>query len=355
VLLGSTKGKIDLIMARVPLLRVPIGGSRVCIKQVMTHREQYRFGIISRILKDLFVQFKISYTLVKESKSDAYIFFLCQSLVIPIITLRLMRRKVILSVGASFSELAKSRTDRWLLISKMEEKIGYKLASRIIIYSNILIDKWKISNYKDKISLAHEHFLDFDKFKMLHSLTDRKNMIGYIGRFSAEKGILNFVNAIPLILTERKETNFLIGGDGKLKSKIEQYLTVHNFKEKVNLTGWIPHDDLPQYLNKLKLLVLPSYTEGLPNIMLEAMACGTTILATPMGAIPDFIKDGETGFIMENNSPKCIAKNILRVLNHPNLEQIANNGRALVEKEFTYEKAVEGYRGILNSLFDKHD
>ena len=67
-------------------------------------------------------------------------------------------------------------------------------------------------------------------------------------------------------------------------------------------------------------------------------------------SIPDFIRDGETGFIMENNSPGCIAENIVRALNHPDIEAIANNARALVEREFTYEAAVERYRRILGEL-----
>ncbi len=80
------------------------------------------------------------------------------------------------------------------------------------------------------------------------------------------------------------------------------------------------------------------------------MACGTPTLATPVGGIPDVIKDGETGFIMEDNSPECIARNVIRALNHPNLEQVAKNARTLVKGEFTYEKAVERYRNILVSL-----
>lgn len=108
------------------------------------------------------------------------------------------------------------------------------------------------------------------------------------------------------------------------------------------------HNKFPDYLNKL--FVLSSYTEGLPYTILEAMASGTPVLATPVGAIPDVIKDGETGFIMENNSPECIAKNVIRALEHPNPEEIIKNARALVEKKFTHKAAVERYRKILENL-----
>ena len=80
------------------------------------------------------------------------------------------------------------------------------------------------------------------------------------------------------------------------------------------------------------------------------MACGTPVLATSVGGVPDVIKDEETGFIMKDNSPECIAKNVMRALEHPDLEKIVENARALVEREFTYEAAVERYRKILKEL-----
>ena len=74
------------------------------------------------------------------------------------------------------------------------------------------------------------------------------------------------------------------------------------------------------------------------------------MLAAPVGVVPTVIKDGETGFIMEDNSPECIAQNITRALNHPNLDRIAKNARELIESEYTHEAAVERYRDVLASL-----
>ena len=79
------------------------------------------------------------------------------------------------------------------------------------------------------------------------------------------------------------------------------------------------------------------------------MGCGTPVLATSVGGAPDLIKDDETRFIMGDNSPECIAKNVMRALEHPNLERIVENARALVEREFTYEVA-GGYRKILDNI-----
>ncbi|KUL00274.1 MAG: Glycosyl transferase, group 1, partial [Methanomicrobiales archaeon 53_19] len=174
--------------------------------------------------------------------------------------------------------------------------------------------------------------------------------IGYIGRLSGEKGVQHFAEALPAILGDRDDLRVLIGGDGQLKDSIVATLQEEGLTARVDLPGWIAHDDLPAYLNQLRLLVLPSYTEGLPNIMLEAMACGTPVLATPVGAIPDVIIDGKTGFIMENNSPECIAENVARALASPDLEEIAEAGRRFVEENFSFESTVARWKEVLEEI-----
>ena len=122
----------------------------------------------------------------------------------------------------------------------------------------------------------------------------------------------------------------MIGGSGPLFDEVKTYLKDAGISEFVDLLGWIHHDELPKYLCSLRLLIIPSFTEGLPNIMLEAMASGTPVLATPVGAIPDIIIDKKTGFIMENNSPPCIAKNVKRVFSFS--WSIAYEGKICSEK-----------------------
>jgi len=79
--------------------------------------------------------------------------------------------------------------------------------------------------------------------------------------------------------------------------------------------------------------------------MLEAMACGT-----PVGAIPDVIIDGKTGFIMENNSPECIAENVIRVLENQDLEGVTQRARAFAERGFTFERTVGIWRKIMDEV-----
>ena len=323
-------------------------------KRINTYGIRHERGanVVTRILKYIYTQLRISYKLAKITRNvDIWIFFFGGStLLLPMLTAKLLRKTVVLAFAESSMHMLISANDNLFKPLEFLSKINCTLSNHIILHSSNLIKEWNLEKYKNKILIAHEHFLDFDKFKIKKEFDERDILIGYIGRLSEEKGVMNFVKANPMVSGDRCEIRFLIGGDGRLREEIEKNISKENLNDKIELTGWIPHEELPLYLNELKLVVLPSYTEGLPNLMLEAMACGTPVLATPVGAIPDIIKDGETGFVMENNLPECIAENVERVLNYPKLDKVVKNARELVEKEFTYEVAVERYRKILENI-----
>ncbi len=307
-------------------------------------------NILTRVFNYFIAQFKALYYIIIHSKSvSVYFFYLADTLILPMIVTKLLRKKTIIIIGANVKKEMDVKKDFFINIFKLFININYKLADRIILYSPNLVKNWKLESYKDKIAIAHEHFLDTNNFKIYDNYNDRNNLIGYIGRLSEEKGTLNFVKAIPEILKQKSDFEFLIVGDGPLRDQIEEFVNRNNLNKRVKLTGWISHEELPSYMNKLKLAVLPSYSEGLPNIMLELMECGTPVLATPVGAIPDLIKDGKTGFIMENNSPECISKNVIRVLKCRNLEHIVFNATTMVKNEFTFMSTVKNFKLILGS------
>jgi len=92
---------------------------------------------------------------------------------------------------------------------------------------------------------------------------------------------------------------FRFVGDGGLKSWLEAELAAEIEQGAVETVGWVDHDEVPTELNRFRLLVLPSEpTEGLPTVILESLACGTPVYATPVSGVPDVVRDGETGFLM---------------------------------------------------------
>ncbi|GAB6275364.1 MAG: hypothetical protein STSR0004_22300 [Peptococcaceae bacterium] len=323
------------------------------IKLININHDSKKQSLIIRIPKFIIMQLKFTLNLIKNlPQTKMVIFFLDGGLyLLPLLAAKLTGRKTLAVITQSSSKIAKQTNKcKFLpLVMTILENTTRKLAHKLVIYSPNICRQFNLEKHENKIIIAHEHFIDFKVFKIIQPLGKRNNQVGYIGRFSAEKGILNFIKAIGLLNNDAKNSFYVIG-DGELKEEVKKLINQENLNKRVKLLGWVPHEELPKQLNEMKLLVIPSYTEGLVNVMLEAMACGTPVLATAVGAIPDVIKDGKTGFILEDNNPETIAKGIIRALNHPNLEQIVANARALVEKEFTFEAAVERYRKIFDEI-----
>lgn len=317
----------------------------------INYKRESRKNILIKTTRYFGFQVGVSHKMVKLGRRvDFWVVHLGGGLLLPMLTAKLLGKKVMLALGGYLEKEVKVRKEAPLpKLQILFNKISCRLADRIILYSERLISLWGLERYRNKIAVAPRHFVDFNNFKTEVELNKRNNTVGYIGDLSEIKGVLNLLRAIEEESMRGTKITFLIGGDGNLRSQVEEYLQRKGVKDKINYVGWIAHKDVPRYLNELKLLVLPSYSEGLPNIVLEAMACGTPVLATSVGAIPDIVKDGSTGFILDDNSPETIARGIIRALNHPALDKIAQNARCVVEREYTLEVAAKKYREMLRN------
>lgn len=321
---------------------------------VRTYAISYRTSsfFMKRIVNYLSFQFKMSVLIYKTKRqSDILIFFLGgETLLLPIITAHLLKKKVVLMFAGSNIKMLSSRKDPMVGILKIFQFISCTFADRILVYADRIIREYSLERWTGKIVIAREHYIDFDRFKIEKEYLSRECIVGYVGRFSEEKGIMHLVYAVSDIVNKKPDIKFLFIGDGSLQHTMEQYILDNNLHDSIILPGWVSHDLLADYLNKMKLLVIPSDTEGLPNVMLEAMACGTPVLATPVGGIPTIIKNGETGFILENNSPHCISSNIIRILADKKTVNVIENAHQLMQNEFQLKKRVENFKKIFDDV-----
>lgn len=321
------------------------------ISNIIPNYDKYEVSIshkngktrISSIYYYIYTQIKISKKIFQNRQNEIFIFYLCNFQLIPLLLTKILNKKTFLILGSSPHE-----TGDYYKFLKLITKVNMELSDTIILYSPGLIEKWDLKRYEKKIKIAHEHYLS-NNFKLINKIEDRDINIGFIGRFSSEKGILNFIKSIKLLPSDY---NFFIVGEGILENKIKKYVLNENIKN-VNFYKWIPNEELPIILNKLKLLVIPSYTEGLPNIMLESMACGTPVLCTKVGSVPDTIKNNYNGFLLENNNPEEIANKIIKSLNNPNLNLISYNSIKTIESNFTLEKEIELHENALKEALNE--
>jgi glycosyltransferase involved in cell wall biosynthesis len=285
---------------------------------------------------------------------DVVFFHLCGAFSLPpLLVAKVLGKKTITNVNGRGSLSAKrgyrSFMRKYLLANLLGllESAVFALSDQIAVQSPAAISFLELDRYRVKIAIRSTICIDTSSFREITRIVDRALSIGYIGRLDPGKGISNLIKALSDLTTYRNDLKVLIAGEGSLFNTLEAEIERSGQRSHVELKKWVPHEDIPLYLNQLRLLILPSDSEGLPRIVLEAMACGTVVVATPVGGIPDVIADGHTGFILEDSSPECIARTVIRAIQHPNLSQIAQNAHMEIENTYSFSSLIEQYRNTL--------
>ena len=134
-----------------------------------------------------------------------------------------------------------------------------------------------------------------------------------VGNLVPLKGHDVVIKALPVL----PEITLLIAGEGPNRAAIEQLAQDLEVNDRVRFLGTIPHERLCEVYNAADVLVLASEHEGWPNVLLEAMACGTPALASSVGGIPEVIRSPATGFLLTDRNPQTIADSIKTLLQDP--------------------------------------
>jgi len=135
--------------------------------------------------------------------------------------------------------------------------------------------------------------------------------IVFLGNLQERKGVKYLIQAV-----EKIDAKLLIAGDGEERESLERMVEETKLGKKVRFAGAVEPEDARKFLLQGQVLVLPSLVgEGLPNVILEAMSVGLPVVSTTISGIPDIIKDGRTGFLVEPGDSDSLAKAINKILN----------------------------------------
>ncbi len=120
---------------------------------------------------------------------------------------------------------------------------------------------------------------------------------------------------------------------------------------QIIVTGFVSPNDLPAYYSLIDVFVHPSLRDGMPNAVLEVMACGKAVIATPVGGIMDILEDGKNGVIVNVNDANVLAEKILELLdNAEKCSMLGKNARELMRSSFTPEKELEANLNVYRRL-----
>ena len=169
-----------------------------------------------------------------------------------------------------------------------------------------------------------------------------------MGRLEKRKGIYDIIEAAKYI----KNPDVIINlyGDGN-PEEFQKLVMDNNLQEKVQIKGWISGDKKNEIFQASDVLILPSYSEGLPMSILEAMAVGLPIISTPVGGIPEAVEDGVNGFLIQPGDYKALAEKIDILANDKQLrEQMGQNGYKIAKEKFDVDVVIKQLKEIYNKF-----
>lgn len=174
-------------------------------------------------------------------------------------------------------------------------------------------------------------------------------LIGTVGRLSPVKGQVHLLKAMRRLLDQGRKVRLVFVGDGPLRQHLEEVARKLQIVGNVSFLG--QRDDTYDLMQAMDVLVLPSLSEGIPLVVLEAMVIGVPVLASRVGGIPEIIEEGTTGMLIEARNEEELADRCGVLLDHADVAaQIVKNARQRVETQFSSEVMVERTVCLYRSL-----
>ena len=182
-----------------------------------------------------------------------------------------------------------------------------------------------------------------------YHLNENEKIILYVGRLNAEKGLDLLLKSFKTIKNEFTYCKLLLVGDGQEKANLKK------IKKDLNLGDIIfmdvlEHEKIPEIINCADVFALCSYYEGMPTVVLEALACGVPVVSTDVGDVHKVVRDGETGYIVRTRSEEELSAKLIKALS--NSDRFKENCIKTAQ-QYSWDKIAKKIVGVYNELLEK--
>jgi L-malate glycosyltransferase len=183
------------------------------------------------------------------------------------------------------------------------------------------------------------------------NIPDVSCVVGIVGRIDGNKGHIYLLNAARTILSQRQDVHFAIVGSGPLEEDLKEFCKTHCLENYVHFYGF--QKNILDFISLFDVMVISSLHEGIPYNLLEAMACGVTVVSSNVGGIPEVIQTDVNGLLVPAKASKEMAECILRLLETPTLrDKLSRAALDTVQRSFSQDVMVKStidfYQTIMN-------
>jgi D-inositol-3-phosphate glycosyltransferase len=239
------------------------------------------------------------------------------------------------------------------------EKVVMEVADRIIaatpaekkqLLTLYHADREKIITIPPGVETSRFYPINADEAKEAIELTCKKRMLLFVGRIEPLKGLQNLIRALAIIRSQghcRRDCYCLvvIGGDPdssleNMSSEMRKIKTLCKelgMEDLVLFLGKRAQDTLPYYYSAADMLIMPSYYESFGMVALEAMACGTPVVASDVGGLHYLVQDGKTGFVVPSGNPEALVDPLNELMNNDNLRKKMGQQAARFAQKYSWE------------------
>jgi glycosyltransferase involved in cell wall biosynthesis len=246
-------------------------------------------------------------------------------------------------VLVSAERLASRWTTRFFAVSEANRQQG-------ILRRLFSADKCVVIRSGVDLEALNSTQVDVSRKKRELGLDPVRPVVGTIGPFKRQKAPLDFVRMASRVARARPDVQFVMVGDGELRSEVETELRGCGLVSSVHLLGW--RRDVAEILRCLDVFVLTSLWEGLPRVYLEALASGVPIVGTRVDGAEEVIRDGVNGYLLKPGDVDGLSVRVLQVLSSP--EELTQNKNSLLAREFDIWEMVRRqeveYQKLIDSL-----